>query len=123
MPTTLRSFPQQQRSGTQQTPYTNIPNKFDFIRLLGNASAATFSDEGNTIRFEVLHADTVNGGNEQIIQVEQWTGGLITPHDGSAEFPRAVDITFGPVPDAGFIALRAIFNRAITIGADLIGLP
>src|SRR5262245_35511953 len=123
MPTTLRTFPVQPRSGTQQTAYIDLPNKFDFLQLTSSASDATHSDEANGIRFEVLYSANGSGNDERIIQVEDWTGGTFIPKGGSTPIPRAVDVTFGPIPDTGAIALRAIFNRTITIGASVVGLP
>lgn len=123
MPTTLLTVPEQPRSGTQVTPYANLPNKFDFVRLTSQASDAVHSDPANAIRFEVLYSANGQGTDEKIIQVEDWTGGTFIPKGGSTPIPRAVDLTFGPVPATGSCALRAIFNRTITIGATLTGLP
>lgn len=130
MPTLLRQFPRVSRSGTQETAYAQLPDRFDFIQLLGDASNATLSNVNNAIRFEVLHSVIGDGSDERIIQVEEWTGGTFIPKGGSTPVPRQIDITFGPIPDAGSIALRATFkdattglSRTMTMGATLTGLP
>ncbi len=123
LPTILRQFPQVDRSGTQQTAWRDLPNQFDFLQLTSQASDATHSDPANAIRFEILHASDVNGTDEKIIQVEEWTGGTYIPKGGSVAVPRTVNTTFGPVPGTGFVAMRAIFNQTINIGATLTGLP
>src|SRR5262245_39945367 len=103
MPTTLFTVPVQARSGTNVTPYTNLPNAFTFVQFQSSAADAVHSDPANSIRFEVLHATSAAGANERIIQVEDWVGGTYIPKGGSTPIPRAVDLTFGPVPSTGFV--------------------
>lgn len=123
MSTVLRSFPQIDRSGTQQTPYTNLPNQFTSLQLTGQASDVTLINLTNSIRFEILYSADGTGADEQIIQVENWQGGTFIPKGGTVPIPRALDISFGPIPPTGAVALRAIFNQTINIGATLTGLP
>lgn len=125
MPTTLRSFPQVNRSGTQQTAYALIPAGIDVVQLQGVASDATFSDEANAITFIVLSSPTGQDSDSREMQREYWTGGTFFNKTTQQIEPRRLDVAFTlPGRARGHrIALRAIFNRTITIGADLIGLP
>jgi hypothetical protein len=132
MPTTLRSFPQQNRSGTQQTPYAQMPAGIDYIRLAGVASVATLTDTVNKIAFVVLTSPTGVDADSHEIQREYWQGGTHINKQTHVSEPNPIDITFNlQVPDRQrFLALRASFissvdgtDRTINVGADLIGLP
>ena len=123
MPTTLRTFPRTLRSGTQQTAYVNLPNQFAEIQILSDATDAVHSDPSNAIRFEVLHSLIGDGSDEKIIQSEDWYGGLVTLKGTSTPVPRVVNVTAGPVPPVGSVALRAIFSQAMVMGGSIVGLP
>lgn len=123
MPTLLRQFPEIARSGTQQTAYIVVPQRFDDLLLVGQAADAVLSDPANAVRFEVLSSQSGTGLDEVIIQVENWQGGLFIPKGGTTPISRPINIGFGPVPDTGFLALRAIFSRPMVVGATLTGLP
>jgi hypothetical protein len=125
VPTVIRSFPQTNRSGTQQTPYVQLPAGIEELHLQGQASAATLADPLNTIIFSVLVSRTGLDADAHEIQGETWTGGTYTPKGGGADLTKAIDVTFGPIDQfAGqFIAIRAIFNRTINVGATLTSLP
>lgn len=123
MPTPIVTFPQVNRSGTQQTPYVQLGASYTEIQLTSIASDATHSDPANGIQFDVLWSPTGVDADSKVIQREGWTGGTVTPKGGSVAVPNAVNVTFGPIPATGFVSLRAVFNRLMTIGATLTGLP
>jgi hypothetical protein len=127
MPTVLRQFPQQNRSGQQQTAYAQLPPAIDYIELVAQASDATFSDTANAITFIVLVSPTGSDVDAKEIQREYWTGGTFFNRFATppATEPKRININFNleTVNQGQFIALRAIFNRMINIGATLTGLP
>lgn len=125
MPTTLRSFPQISRSGTQQTPYAQLPSHFEGIHLTGQASAATLSNAANEILFVVLASPTGSDADAVVIGSEQWFGGTrINKNTGLTE-PNPIDVAFGLDGRQldSQIALKATFSQPMTVGALLEGLP
>lgn len=125
MPTVIHQFAQQNRSGTQQTGYLQLPSGIEELHLEGQASAATLSDPANTIVFSVRVSLTGQDADAREIQGETWTGGTFTPKGGGGPIPIPIDVAFGPIDAyAGqFLAIRATFNRTINVGATLSRLP
>jgi hypothetical protein len=125
MPTTLRSFPEQSRTGTQQTPYRAVPEQFDYLQLTLQGQDAELSDESNQIVIDVLVSPDGQNATAIVIQRYIWFGGMYTPKGGGNPIPKSVDLTFGPFTRwiGHEVSIRAAFNRPITVGATLTGLP
>jgi hypothetical protein len=125
MPTVLRQFPQQNRSGTQQTPYIAIPAGVTGIHLEGQASAATLSDGLNQITFTILASPDGTDANARTLDIEVWQGGTSFDKVTQQLIPTPIDVAFGLDARAigSQISLRAVFSRTINVGATVSGLP
>lgn len=125
MPTLLMEFPVVPRNGTQQTPWRDVPEQFDSLRLEGQADASVLSDERNAITFVVQVSPAGASGPIAEIQREEWTGGTFIPKGGTDPIPRPIHVEFGPfAPHVGKqVRLQATFHRSMRVGATLTGLP
>lgn len=124
MPTVLHQFPTQNRSGTQQTAYVQLPGGIDSIRLQGQASDPVLSNTANAITFTVLASPTGSDADSRVLVIEPWQGGTHPDHSG-ATVPNPIDVGLGlDARRAGeLVSLRAAFSRPMVVGATLTGLP
>ena len=125
MPTVVRQFPQQNRNGTQQTAYAQLPSGVTSLQLTGQASDATLSNTANAITFVLLTSPTGSDADAHVIQTEYWQGGTMFDKRTQTMGPIPIDVAFGlaSFDSDSFLSLRATFNRTMNVGATVTAFP